>query len=409
MIDFDFPTDERTFIKVIGVGGGGSNAVNHMFEKGIRNVSFVVCNTDYQDLQRSPVYTKLQLGPKTTNGLGCGAKPEVGRQAAEESKEDIEALFDEETKMVFVTAGMGGGTGTGAAPVIARIAHDMGKLTVGIVTIPFKFEMSRKIEKAISGTMEISKNVDALLIINNQRLCDIYQDLPMSKAFMYADDILSESAQSIAEIITERGYINVDFADVCSVLKDSGVAIMNTGTSTPEQNNDTTDAHRISHAIQDALNSPLLNHNNIIGAKRILLNICTTTDHEVSMSEVADIENFIKSINKEPDEVIWGARYDDSLTGGEIKVTIIATGFSDETIHGISGEGELEAEEDMKGVIKDLYRQPEEVPDYEKKIEETRKITEQEAAEVAETGEYVNFDNLSDIDGLEMPSYMRKK
>ena len=249
MVNFDFSTNADTIIKVIGVGGGGGNAVNYMFNQGIKDVTFAVCNTDYQDLRRSPIPIKIQLGDK---GLGAGNIPEVAREAALEPMDKIEELLDDSTKMVFITAGMGGGTGTGAAPVIAEIAKNKSILTVGIVTIPFEFEGEKKIQKALNGVREMSKHVDALLVINNERLIDIFPDLKMSTAFAKADNILTDAAKGIAEIITIPGYINVDFADVQTILKEGGFAIMNTGFANGEK--------RVSKAIHDALNSPLLDY-----------------------------------------------------------------------------------------------------------------------------------------------------
>ena len=262
ILDFGEEDKDNSIIKVIGVGGGGGNAVNHMYREGIHDVTFVLCNTDAQALNDSPVPVHLQLGKE---GLGAGNKPERARQAAEETLDEIHRMLDDGTKMAFITAGMGGGTGTGAAPVIARESKSMGILTVGIVTIPFRFEGARKIDQALDGVEEMAKNVDALLVINNERLRRIYGELPILKAFGKADDTLSVAAKSIAEIITVHGLINLDFNDVKTVLKDGGVAIMSTGYGEGDG--------RVRHAIDDALNSPLLNDNDIFNAKRILLSI----------------------------------------------------------------------------------------------------------------------------------------
>lgn len=308
-----------SIIKVIGVGGGGSNAVNHMYEEGIHDVTFVVCNTDNQALANSPVSVKLQLGRKTTEGLGAGARPERAQEAARESFQEIENLLNDNTKMAFVTAGMGGGTGTGAAPVVAQIAKEMGILTVGIVTIPFAFEGKRKILQALDGVEEISKHVDALLVVNNERLKDIYPDLTLKNAFKKADDTLTIAAKSIAEIITLEGYVNCDFADVSTIMKDGGVAIMSAGFGEGE--------HRITKALEDALQSPLLNNNNVFDAKKVLLYLSSSDNEEymVRMEEMTEIHEFMYKFGKDV-EVIWGAAFDSKLQK-DVKVTILATGF----------------------------------------------------------------------------------
>lgn len=327
-LEFNEAGKPNSFIKVIGVGGGGGNAVNHMYGTGIDDVSFAVFNTDYQDLLKSKIPVKLQLGKELTNGLGAGGNPEKGRLAAEESRGEItDILKADNTKMVFVTAGMGGGTGTGAAPIVAGISKELGILTVGIVTIPFEFEMEKKRQKAFIGIEEMSKNVDALLVINNQQLVNIYPDLDMGNAFAKADEILTDSAKGIADIITQPGYINVDFADVCAIMKDSGVAIMNTGFS-----NDNSET-RVVDAIQDALASPLLKDNNIRGAKRILLNIHTSKENKLTMKETEHLRRFLNSIGHDI-EFIWGAIYDDNLEES-LKITIIATGFKIDEIPSI--------------------------------------------------------------------------
>ena len=327
-LEFNETGKPNSFIKVIGVGGGGGNAVNHMYGEGIDDVNFAIFNTDYQDLVKSKIPVKLQLGKQLTNGLGAGGNPEKGRLAAEESKEDIKDILKaDNTKMVFVTAGMGGGTGTGAAPIVAGIAKEMGILTVGIVTIPFEFEMPKKRNNALKGVEEMSKNVDALLVINNQQLVNIYPDLDMGNAFAKADEILNDSAKGIADIITQTGYINVDFADVCAIMKDSGVAIMNTGYA-----NDNSET-RVLDAIKDALSSPLLKDSNIRGAQRILLNIHTSKDNKLTMKETEHLRRFLYSIGHDI-EFIWGAIYDDDLEES-LKITIIATGFKIDEIPSI--------------------------------------------------------------------------
>lgn len=314
-LDFDMAKESPNIIRVIGVGGGGSNAVNHMFVQGdIQDVSFVLCNTDSQALQQSKIPVKVQLGDE---GLGAGAKPEVARKAAEDSSERIKKMLTDGTKMVFITAGMGGGTGTGAAPVVARIAKEMGILTVGIVTIPFLFEGEPKILKALDGVDEIAKNVDALLVINNERLRSIYTDLTLLNAFAKADDTLLIAVKGIAEIITLPKMINLDFADVRSTLQDGGVAIMATGEASGE--------NRITEAIQKALLSPLLSNKDISNSKRILLCVTFSPKEELIVEELDEIHDFMKGIEKDV-EVIWGGGPDENLEKG-VKITILATGF----------------------------------------------------------------------------------
>jgi cell division protein FtsZ len=324
-LPLELPLVDSSIIKVIGVGGGGGNAVNHMYRQGITDVSFVVCNTDNQALVKSPVPTKIQLGADTTEGLGAGGKPEVARKAAEESIEQIQNILKDNTKMVFITAGMGGGTGTGASPVVAQAAHDLGILTVAIVTIPFAFEGNMKIRQALEGVAALSEHVDAILVINNEKLKQIYPDLELSNAFAKADDVLTNAAKAIAEIITVPGYINTDFADVYSIMKDGNVAIMNTGFASGED--------RITKAIADALNSPLLNTSDVSGASKILLSLyCSTTD-QIRMEEVEQIHEFMSTVGENV-QVIWGASFDDELKD-MVKITLIATGFDVSDIPGM--------------------------------------------------------------------------
>lgn len=317
LLDFPFKTSTSSIIKVIGVGGGGGNAVNHMYKEGIHDVTFVLCNTDNQALLHSAVPRTIQLGETVTEGLGAGNRPERARLAAEESLDEITDLFNDGTKMVFITAGMGGGTGTGAAPVIARIAKELDILTVGIVTIPFLFEGERKILQALDGVEEMSQYVDALLVINNERLREIYPDFNFLNAFGKADDTLTTAAKSIAEIITVEGYINLDFADVNTILKNGGVAIMSSGFGTGEK--------RLSKAIQDALNSPLLNNNDVFGAKKVLFNLYFSETSQVKMDEMTEVNEFMSKFGKDV-EVIWGAAFDNNLED-TVKITILATGF----------------------------------------------------------------------------------
>ena len=309
---------EESIIKVIGVGGGGSNAVNHMFSQGIHGVEFVVCNTDIQALRLSRVKNRIQLGKELTEGRGAGCQPERGRLSAIESMDFIKTILQRNTRMVFITAGMGGGTGTGAAPEIARQARELGILTIGIVTVPFSFEGKRKIEQAMEGIDELEQYVDALLIIANERLREIYGDLKLSEAFAMADNVLTIAAKSIAEIITVKGYVNVDFADVESVMRDSGVALM--GAAEAEGEN------RAMEALNDALISPLLNSNDIRGASNILLNMLYG-EKEVTMDEISLITDSLRDKVGRNVNVIWGTGKDESL-GEKLRVAVIATGFN---------------------------------------------------------------------------------
>ena len=320
MLQFDLPQNNGTssIIKVIGVGGGGSNAVNHMFKQGIKGVDFVVCNTDSQALEASPVDRKIQLGMSLTEGRGAGAKPEVGRNAALENIEDIKKILGDNTKMVFITAGMGGGTGTGAAPVIAATAKEMGILTVGIITIPFHFEGPKRKTYAHFGLEELSKTVDTLLVISNEKVRLLFGNLKMSEAFAKADDILTTAAKSIAELITVSGYINVDFEDVKTVMTNSGVAIMGSGQASGP--------NRASDAVRAALESPLLNDSHITGASNILLFI-SSGNEEITMDEVSEITDYITQQAGTNTDIIWGNGTDETL-GDDILVTVIATGFT---------------------------------------------------------------------------------
>lgn len=322
LMNFDLPVDRSSIIKVIGVGGGGGNAVNHMFKQGIKDVNFVVCNTDAQALANSPVSVKIQLGESLTEGRGAGNKPEIGRQAAIENLDDVVEVLEGNTKMVFITAGMGGGTGTGAAPIIAKAAKELGLLTVAIVTIPFRFEGERRINQAVEGINEIEKYVDSLLVINNEKLREVCGNLKFSEAFSYADNILATAAKGIAEIITVPGYINVDFADVETVLSNSGVALMGTGISEGEE--------RAVKAVQQALTSPLLNDNEIQGTENILLNITSGTE-EITMDEIGEIADYVNSEVGSSPNIIWGTGLDEKL-GESISITIIATGFESNSI-----------------------------------------------------------------------------
>ena len=320
IVQFDYPQDSPKIIKVIGVGGGGGNAVNHMYKEGIHDVTFVLCNTDHQALADSPVPVKLQLGKE---GLGAGNRPARAREAAEVSLESIKSMLNDGTKMVFITAGMGGGTGTGAAPIIAKTAKEMDILTIGIVTIPFRWEGDKKIDQALDGVEEISKHVDALLVINNEKLSEIYNDLSVDDAFDRADDTLSIAAKSISEIITLHGKVNLDFNDVKTVLKDGGVAIMSTGYGEGEG--------RVSAAIQNAQHSPLLNNNNIFDSKKVLLNVSYSSQHKLMMNEMDEVKEFMNRFSRDF-ETKFGIAIDDSL-GDQVKITLLATGFGIQDIH----------------------------------------------------------------------------
>lgn len=323
-MDFELPKEQPSIIKVIGVGGGGGNAVNHMYNQGIKGVDFVVCNTDLQALTISPVPHKVQLGPSLTEGRGAGSLPEIGKNAAVENIDEIKEFLSKDAKMVFVTAGMGGGTGTGAAPVIAQVAKELGILTVGIVTVPFNFEGRKRRIQAEEGLEAMRKNVDTLLVINNERLREITGNLSIGEAFSQADNILATAAKGIAEVIAVTGAINVDFNDVSTVMRNSGVAIM--GSAAAEGDN------RAIEAVKEALESPLLNDNDISGAEYVLLNI-TYGSREVLMDEITEITDFIQDAAGSTADVIFGHAYDESL-GEKLSVTVIATGFDSAPITG---------------------------------------------------------------------------
>ena len=369
-IDFGI-VEDRTMkiLKVVGVGGAGCNAVRNMYDEGIEGVSFAVFNTDSKVLAKSPVPVKLQLG----EGLGAGANPEVGKSEAENNIDDIRTLLNDGTKMVFITAGMGGGTGTGAAPVVAQIAQELGILTVAIVTIPFYFERKKKIVKALKGVEELRKYVDAMLVINNERLCDVYSDSPISlnEAFKRADDVLKEAVKGISELITfhSDGNINLDFRDVETTTRKGGGAIMAIGRASGNK--------RIERAIIDALDSPLLCGNDINKAKKILFNIYASTEHQIFVNEMQEIDEFFDQLD--PDiEVIWGTSTDDSL-GEDAKVTILATGIDNEFTEP-KEEKLSEGEEHFEQLIKDLYK-PVKRPKPQEKEEKEPEIKEQDKKE----------------------------
>lgn len=340
---FDIPKHKKSIIKVIGVGGGGGNAVAHMFRQGIVGVDFAICNTDAQATEINPVPTKVILGPNLTEGRGAGSRPEVGKDACIESIDEIKSFLSDGTKMIFITAGLGGGTGTGAAPIIAKASKEMGILTVGIVTLPFNFEGARRKKNALEGLENLRKNVDAILVISNDKIKEIYGDLALSQAFGNADNVLTTAAKSIAEIITVTGYINVDFEDVNYVMRDSGVAIMGIGVAEGQD--------RAQKAINLALNSPLLEDNDIRGAKNILLNITSGTK-EVTMAEISEITEYVQDEAGHGTDLIWGNCIDESL-GEKLSVTIIATGFETGINKQIShkpAEKQVALEDDLEGI-----------------------------------------------------------
>ena len=319
LMNFDLPVERSSIIKVVGIGGGGNNAVNHMFRRGIMDVNFIVCNTDQQALIKSPVPVKVQIGETTTEGLGAGSHPEKGREAALENLQDVMDALSGNTKMVFITAGMGGGTGTGATPVIAKACKDAGYLTVAVVTIPFRSELSQRIKLAIAGINDLRDKVDSLIVINNERLREIYGDEGVSAAFARADDVVANAVKGIAEIITCTGYINVDFADVETVMKDSGVALMGIGSASGED--------RATRSIEAALTSPLLSANDITGAQSILLNIKSGTgENEITMDELGELTDYVYETVSDDALIIRGLSSDDTL-GDAISVTVVATGF----------------------------------------------------------------------------------
>ncbi len=405
---FDLPTHRKSIIKVIGVGGGGSNAVNHMFNQGIKDVEFVVCNTDLQALESSPIPKKLQIGIHLTEGLGAGANPEMGQNAAIESKEDIRELLSENTKMVFITAGMGGGTGSGGAPVIAQVSRELEILTVGIVTAPFSFEGKKKIIAAEKGIAELKQYCDTVLVISNDKLREVHGNLSIREAFSHADNVLTTAAKGIAEIITVPGHVNVDFEDVRTVMRNSGAAVMGSATLSGED--------RATRAAEMAISSPLLNNKNIHGAQKILLSIISGEEAELQMDELAEITDYMQESAGDNAEVIFGHGIDSEL-GDCIRVTIIATGFEarEESYYEergeskkvfdlestkqidlfnekkvISSEAIIEEEEETKGYFF-------ESPEKEDEVEEDEKIL----FEIGEDYELVNKHELGEDDELE--------
>ena len=389
---FDLPKDQSSIIKVIGVGGGGSNAVNHMYEQGIKGVDFIVCNTDQQALDISPVPLKIALGSSLTEGRGAGSIPEVGRNAAIENIDELREILSKNTKMVFITAGMGGGTGTGAAPVIAQTAKEAGLLTVGIVTMPFTFEGKKRRMQAESGIEEMKKHVDTLLVINNEKLREIYGNLKLAEAFGHADDVLSNAAKSIAEIISVTLHINVDFEDVNTVMKDSGVAILGSAEAEGEG--------RAVKAVDLALSSPLLNDNNIQGARYVLLNV-RSGSNEITMDELGEITDYIQEAAGQTAEIITGYGSDETL-GEKVSVTIVATGFKskgiDASLNFTKPEKIVRKLTEETPAVKPTIIEPKEIPTpppVEDKVEEEEDVPEEPfliTREVEESKEQVSFE-----------------
>ena len=392
-IQFNFMTNNPSIIKVIGVGGGGGNAVNHMYKAGIHDVSFLLCNTDSQALGNSPIPTRLQLG---TEGLGAGNRPERARVAAQNSVEDIKQMLNDGTRMVFITAGMGGGTGTGAAPVIAQCAKEMGILTVGIVTLPFRFEGLRKIDQALDGVEEISKHVDALLVINNERLREIYPELTVLNAFSKADDTLCIAAKSIAEIITVYGLINLDFQDVTTVLKDGGVAIMSMGYGEGEG--------RVRQAIDNALHSPLLNNNDIFRSKKVLLSIYFSDKDEkdqLTMEEINEIHDFMSKFGDDV-EMKFGMAIDSTLEK-KVKITILATGFALNNVPGMEDEVTKRRQDDEEQALLNRIRRE----DFYKNGNNPIEIKRPHNLYVFSDDDLTNDDVISMVEDI--PAYKRTK
>ncbi len=390
MIHFDLPKEQSSIIKVIGVGGGGSNAVNHMFSQSIEGVNFIICNTDSQALALSKVPNKIQLGPHLTQGLGAGANPAIGRQATEESLEEIKRILEVNTKMAFITAGMGGGTGTGGAPILAKICKDLGILTVGIVTTPFAYEGKKRIAQAEEGVMLLKNHVDTLLVISNDKLRHQFGNLKMKEAFAKADNVLATAAKCITDVINSTGQINVDFADVCTVMSNGGVAILGSASAEGEE--------RAQHAIENAINSPLLNDNDIRGAKWILININSAEgEHEFTMDEVEVIQNYLLSQAGDDTDVILGLGYDNSL-GAQIGITLIATGF--EHKDPFEKKPEVKVEKKDEKIVMTL-----EMPSKEEKqsAADKRKLKEQPTLQFDEKEEEKAIAEITELPVMQTP------
>ena len=393
-MQFEFPKNEQSIIKVIGVGGGGGNAVNNMFEKGIDGVEFVVCNTDMQALNKSEVPAKIRLGANQTEGLGAGANPEIGKKAAVETLEEVRALLQDHTKMVFITAGMGGGTGTGAAPVLAAMAKEMGILTVGIVTTPFRFEGPKRSQSALAGIDELQNAVDTMIVIDNNNLQKTMgSSVTMKKAFEAADQVLCDAAKGIAEIITSEGYINVDFADVCTIMRDGGKALMGTAVADGEG--------RATQAVEAAINSPLLDNIDIQGARGIVLNI-TASEESLRMDETTEIVEYVQAAAGNEANIIYGIAYDDDM-GDKIRVTVIATRFA-------------EVPEEAPAAQQAQAQQPQPEPQPQRRAEprraQLRRLDKQEREERIQklNSKVYDIHDPESLTGLEtQPAYLRKR
>ena len=406
LMPFDLPKkvlekSKRIIIKVIGVGGGGGNAVNNMYKAGIENVDFVIANTDIQVLEKSDVPKKIQLGVTLTEGLGAGNNPETGKNAATESKQDIIDLLDDGTKMVFITAGMGGGTGTGAAPVIAQTAKELGILTIGIVTIPFLFEGLQRVEQAINGMNQLKQHVDAMIVIDNEKISEVYGEYDVEEGFKSADLVLTIAAKGIAEIITKPGLVNVDFADVKSVMKESGVAVMGTAYGQGEK--------RSLIAVKEAINSPLLNNNDIRGAKNLLVNIISPAENKISMDEIKYINRYLQAEAGNKANLIWGVTIDENLEKDQAAVTVVATDFNDNIIPSIEEimKDDFKLEDDtnnQNNVQQNIDNQKYEQNDKEKSID---KIKESIKSFTNNRFDYNDEKNVDDYD--ETPAYLRQK
>ncbi len=398
-MQFEFPKNQNSIIKVIGVGGGGGNAVNYMFEKGIEGVDFIVCNTDLQALKQSHVPTKIRLGANQTEGLGAGANPEVGKKSAIESLEEVRGVLKENTKMVFVTAGMGGGTGTGAAPILAAMAKELGILTVGIVTTPFRFEGPKRAQQAVSGLKELQDVVDTLIVIDNNNLHKILgTSVTMKKAFEEADEVLCDAAKGIAEIITTEGYINVDFADVCTIMRDGGKALMGTAEGEGEG--------RAMTAVEKAINSPLLDNLSLRGARGIVVNI-TASEDSLRMDETTEVIEHIQNTAGYEANIIYGIVYDENM-GDRIRVTVIATRFVEEEIQHIPVNTRQQQPQESR--VAEVVREVVESPPVRR--ERLRRLDELEREERIKklNSKMYDIHDPESLQGLEtVPAYMRKQ